>query len=75
MLQERAEQAELCRDWKQNARFHPCLDLLHNKPTDMNHFQEQKTDNTIFVILLYSPILHFWMPLDSFDGYLYVLVY
>lgn len=75
MLQERAEELELCRGWRQNARLHPCLALLHNKPNDINRFKEWKTDNMIFVILLYSPVLHFWVPFHSLDGYLYVLVY
>lgn len=75
MLQERAEQLELCGDWRQNARLHPCLAVPHHKPNDINHFKEWKTDNTIFVILLYSPVLYFWVPLDSLDVYLYVPVY
>lgn len=48
MLQERAEQLELCRDWRQNARLHPCLALLHNKLNNIIDFKEWKTDNMIF---------------------------
>lgn len=74
-LQERAEQLELCRDWRQNARLHPCLALLHNKPNNIINFKKWETDNMIFVILLYSPVIHFWLPLNSLDRYLYVFFY
>lgn len=75
MLQERAEQLELCRDWRQHSRLHSCLALLYNKLNNITDFKEWKTENMIFVILLYSPVIHFWLPLKSLDRYSYVFVY
>lgn len=75
MLQERAEKAVALQRLEAECQTPSLPCPLHNKPNDINHLKEWKTDNMIFVILLYSPVLHFWVHLDSSDGYLYVLVY
>lgn len=57
------------------ARLHPCLALLHNTLNNIIDFKVWKTDNMIFVILLYLPVIHFWLPLNSLDRYLYAFIY